>query len=264
MVRAGRSIVYAAKAYVVRVIPVKRVTEAMPQKILLTSPDALAQTNVCVDADFPADECFDSSALVLSFLAELDRLPTLARRQRTPKEMHLRCLHLLRIRSVLLSFEADIKERRRMVDTVLAQAPEHDKLLAEIGRKPVGHNAGRDVVGSASGEAADEPHRPRRIGLRSCHPWDGRESGGTRRQRRLGRLLSGVDLPQRPCCSEAVRDPDRTSFTYSTISSAKTESCGEIAKPRASATLRLITRLKRVGLCTGNSAGSAPRSIRST
>jgi hypothetical protein len=49
--------------------PVKRVTEAMPQKILLTSPDALAQTNVCVDADFPADECFDSSALVLSFSA---------------------------------------------------------------------------------------------------------------------------------------------------------------------------------------------------
>jgi hypothetical protein len=31
---ASRSIVYLAKSYMVRVIPVKRVTDAMPQKIL--------------------------------------------------------------------------------------------------------------------------------------------------------------------------------------------------------------------------------------
>jgi hypothetical protein len=34
MVRASRSTVYSAKGYMVRVIPVKRVTDAMPQKIL--------------------------------------------------------------------------------------------------------------------------------------------------------------------------------------------------------------------------------------
>jgi hypothetical protein len=55
MVRASRSIVYSAKAYVARCIPVKRLTNDTPENFASIT-HALAQTNVCVDVDFRADE----------------------------------------------------------------------------------------------------------------------------------------------------------------------------------------------------------------
>jgi hypothetical protein len=92
-------------------------------------------------------------------------------------------------------------------------------------------------------------------GTMSVSGGSGKYDGSGGRQplthRRHGRLIF-PRCTARSLARRYVRVCSRTSFTYSTISSAKTESCGEIASPRASATLRLITRLKCVGLCTGN------------
>jgi hypothetical protein len=63
---------------------------------------------------------------------------------------------------------------------------------------------------------------------------------------------------------EARKVPRTDMFRYSITSSAVASSAGGIARPNASATLRLITNSYLVGACTGNSLGFAPLRMLST
>src|SRR5262249_24610929 len=52
-----------------------------------------------------------------------------------------------------------------------------DKLLSEPLRQPLADEARVNVVLPAGGEADNNAHRPRRIGLRPCEARDGRQRG---------------------------------------------------------------------------------------
>ena len=53
----------------------------------------------------------------------------------------------------------------------------NDKLLSQMIRQVVADDARHDVVGAAGRKRDDPAHRPRRIGLRSRHPRNGRQRG---------------------------------------------------------------------------------------
>src|SRR5215831_7486280 len=71
-------------------------------------------------------------------------------------------------------------------------------------------------------------------------------SFGRPHRRRLLRLCC-----KRPCRSHASEQADELASFHSITSLAKMYSCGGIVRPRASAVLRLITKLNRVGCSMG-------------
>ncbi len=79
-----------------------------------------------------------------------------------------------------------------------------DEWLAETLRQPLTHQARNDVSRAARGEWHDQPHRPRRIGLRPCNPRHSRQRGSARGQMqkllRRGSFI-GVLLPDRLYCA---------------------------------------------------------------
>src|SRR5215831_14276206 len=58
-----------------------------------------------------------------------------------------------------------------------------DEWLTEPLRQPLTEQARGDVGRAAGRVADDQPHRPRRIGLRRCNPRDGWQRSGSRDQR---------------------------------------------------------------------------------
>jgi hypothetical protein len=58
----------------------------------------------------------------------------------------------------------------------------NNELLAEALRQPLTHQACDDVGCATGGEADDDAHRARRIGLRACDPRDAPQCGGARGQ----------------------------------------------------------------------------------
>src|SRR6516162_7695297 len=67
-----------------------------------------------------------------------------------------------------------------------------------------------------------------------------------------------------PLCAKSRHSALRKERRYSMTSSARANSEGDSARPRALAVLRLITRLYFVGVCTGIFAGFSPLRMRST
>jgi hypothetical protein len=57
-----------------------------------------------------------------------------------------------------------------------------DELLSEPLGQPLSHQARGKIAAAAGRKADDKTHRPRRIGLRSCHPQDCRQRGSARCQ----------------------------------------------------------------------------------
>src|SRR5262249_30045848 len=87
-----------------------------------------------------------------------------------------------------------------------------DEWLAEPFLQPLSDQARADVGGAAGGEADDDAHRPRRIGLRTRHARDGRQRGSARGQ--VQELAAGK-LHRGPLAEDAGRKP-----TYSVLTAA--------------------------------------------
>src|SRR5262245_50571761 len=76
-----------------------------------------------------------------------------------------------------------------------------DELLAEPLRQPLTHQARGDVIRTGWSKADHNAHRPRRVGLRSRHPRNGRQRGSARGQ--MEKISAGkfhdALLCSRPC-----------------------------------------------------------------
>src|SRR5262245_12864660 len=117
-----------------------------------------------------------------------------------------------------------------------------DEWLAKTRRQPLSYQPSDDVVSAPSGEANDNTHRPRWIGLCPSDARHGRQRGSARCQ----------------------MQKSATGKFHSITSSAWESSVGGTEMRSAFAVIRLIVRSNLVGCSTGKSAGFAPRSTLST
>src|SRR6476646_8556915 len=69
---------------------------------------------------------------------------------------------------------------------------------------------------------------------------------------------------ERPCRRRPANECDEVAPSHSMTSSARASSEVGTSRPSALAVLRLLTNSYLVGDCSGRTAGSAPRSMRST
>src|SRR5262245_48778096 len=124
-----------------------------------------------------------------------------------------------------------------------------DEWLAEPLRQRLTDQARDDVDYATGRKARNDPHRPRRIGLRPSDAGCGRKRGSARCQlQKLSAEKAHLNLPSQ----------------HSITSSARASSVGGTSRPSALAVLRLMTSSNFVGCSTGKSAGLAPLRILST